>query len=192
MSAANRLPALFVQLIYYLRTAIVSSHPNVCSRALTQSLCKWPAREVLVRSFQLFPTRHFLQPHPSTPAPYSKLGWPGSSSLLIPLAHNKQRQHSVLPGQDLPFINLHGRQWQQTFYGNLQALANHFPKQAGTLKSSSQQAAALLQVQTVSDATATHSITLSARQLPSLLHSRALDSQFGWTPFHKNKENIHK
>lgn len=108
VSAANRLPALFVHLIYYLRKAIVNSHPNVC-RALIKSLCKCIAREILVTSFQLFLTRYFLQPHPSAPTPYSKLGWPGSSSSLIPLAHNKQRLHSVLPGQDLVFINIHGR-----------------------------------------------------------------------------------
>lgn len=79
----------------------------VCG-ALIQSLCKRTARKVVVKSFQLFLTRYFLQPHPSAPTPYSKLGWPGSSSSLIPLAHNKQRQYSVLPGQDLAFINLHG------------------------------------------------------------------------------------
>lgn len=121
----------------------------VC-RALIQSLCKRTAREVVVISFQLFLTRYFLQPHPSAPTPYSKLGWPGSSSSLIPLAHNKQRQYSVLPGQDLAFINLHGRQWQQTLYGKIQALVNRSPKQAGTLKSSSQKTAALLDDKTVS------------------------------------------
>lgn len=62
VSAANRLPALFVHLIYYLRKAIVNSHPNVC-RALIQHLCKCTAREILVTSFQLFLTRYFLEPH---------------------------------------------------------------------------------------------------------------------------------
>jgi len=63
MSAANRLPALFVHLIYYLRKATVNSHPSTC-RAFMQNLCKHTAREVLVTSFQLFLTRYFLQPHP--------------------------------------------------------------------------------------------------------------------------------
>lgn len=58
--AANRLSALFAHLIYYLKKAIVNSHPNVC-RALIQSLCKHTVRAVLATSFQPFLTRYFLQ-----------------------------------------------------------------------------------------------------------------------------------
>lgn len=63
VQAANRLPSLFVHLIYCLRKPLVNSPPTAC-RALKQSLCKSTAKEVPRTSFQLFLIRYFLQLHP--------------------------------------------------------------------------------------------------------------------------------